>query len=124
LAPAFDQQPRLIGTMRISKPCAAPRFIASGFFVAGAIALAGPAAAEGFGGRPAGHCARYGADFVAIAGSDACVRVVGHVRVDIARGPVAPLGYAAPQDGVRPAAATSHVRGGDPAAGLLELFPR
>jgi hypothetical protein len=110
--------------MRISTICAHSRLVVPGIFIAGALVAAVPASAETFGGGPSNHCARYGADFVAIAGSNGCVRVVGHVRVDIARGPATPLSYAAPQDGVRPASATSHVRGGDPAAALIELLPR
>lgn len=97
-----------------------------GAFVFGAVSALAPtssARADGFGDR-ANRCARYGADFVAIAGSDACVRLGGHVRVGIARAPAgAPMGYAPQQDGVRRASETSHVRGGE-GLGIIELFPR
>lgn len=108
--------------MKIAATRMTALYLTPAIFVAGAIVAVSPAAAEGFGG--ANHCARYGADFVAVAGSNACTRVVGHVRVDIARGPSAPMNYAAPQDGVRPASQTTHVRAGDAAAGLIDLFPR
>ncbi len=69
----------------------------------------------------ANHCARYGADYVAVAGSNGCVKIGGHVRVDIARAPVAPMGYAAmTTDGVQ---RTSHLQPMAP-FGLNDLFPR
>jgi hypothetical protein len=66
------------------------------------------------------HCARYGSDYVAVAGSNGCVKIGGHVRVDIARAPVAPMGYVAATDGVQ---RTSHLQPMAP-FGLNDLFPR
>lgn len=66
------------------------------------------------------HCARYGADYVAVAGSNGCVKIGGHVRVDIARAPSAAMGYAATGDGVQ---RTSHLQPMAP-FGLNDLFPR
>jgi len=70
------------------------------------------------------HCARYGSDYVAVAGSSGCVRIAGHVRADIARAPAAPMNYAAMQDGVQHASA--HASSLQPVApfGLSDLFPR
>jgi type IV secretory pathway protease TraF len=97
-------------------------FAIFGLSVAGALLLSAAASAE-----TASHCARYGSDYVAVAGSDGCVRIGGHVRVDNARAPAVAagaMGYAALPDGVQRTAA----RGGYyPAAaplGLGDLFPR
>lgn len=70
------------------------------------------------------QCARYGADYVAVAGSNGCVRLGGHVRVAMPRTPVAPMGYAEmPRDGMRHAAAHSSWLPMAP-FGLRDLFPR
>jgi hypothetical protein len=67
------------------------------------------------------NCARYGADYVAVSGSNGCVKIGGHVRVDIARAPAAaPTGYAASTDGVQ---RTSHLQPMAP-FGINDLFPR
>lgn len=52
------------------------------------------------------NCARYGSDYVAVAGSNGCVRIGGHVRVNMAKTNPAPdaLGYAPGQDVLRTAA--------------------
>ncbi len=75
------------------------------------------------------RCSRIGPDYVAVAGSNACVRLGGHVRVELNRnqlGPnsqlapnLAPMGYA-PQDGVQNAAARVAHQPVTPFA----LFPR
>ena len=83
-------------------------------FVLAASLSAAPARAE-----TPNHCARYGADYVAVSGSNGCVKIGGHVRVDIARAPVAPMGYAS-SDGVQ---RTSHLQPMAP-FGLNNLFPR
>lgn len=85
-------------------------------FAIGLVASGYPAHAE-----TSSQCARYGADYVAVAGSTGCVKIGGHVRVDIARGPSAPapMGYAA-ADGVQ---RTSHLQPMAP-FGLNDLFPR
>jgi hypothetical protein len=64
------------------------------------------------------HCARYGADYVAVAGSNGCVKIGGHVRVDMARQQA--MGYASLSDGVQ------HASSLQPMApfGLNDLFPR
>lgn len=72
----------------------------------------------------ASQCARYGADYVAVAGSSGCVRLGGHVRVDMPRNPLAPMGYAEMgRDGVRHAASRSALPPMAP-FGLHDLFPR
>ena len=48
-----------------------------------ACSLAGEPPGGKAGGRPGGQaCAAYGAGFVGLAGSDTCVRIGGHVRVE------------------------------------------
>lgn len=70
------------------------------------------------------QCARYGADYVAVAGSNGCVRLGGHVRVTMPRTPVAPMGYAEMhRDGMQHAAARSALPPMAP-FGLHDLFPR
>ncbi|MCC3246568.1 porin [Methylocystis sp. WRRC1] len=76
------------------------------------------------GAETVSHCARYGSDYVAVAGSNGCVRIGGHVRVDIARTPIAPMGYAAMQDGVHHAAARAANLQPVAPFGLNDLFPR
>ena len=85
-----------------------------------AFALAAAFAAPAAKAEAANHCARYGADYVAVAGSNGCVKIGGHVRVDIARAPSAAMGYAATGDGVQ---RTSHLQPMAP-FGLNDLFPR
>ncbi|WP_330083064.1 hypothetical protein [Methylocystis iwaonis] len=83
----------------------------------GASLDAAPANAE------SSNCARYGANYVAVSGSSGCVKIGGHVRVDIPRAPAAaaaPMGYAALGDGVQRA---SHLQPMAP-FGLNDLFPR
>jgi len=94
-----------------------PGVVALGAVVA--MLAAAPASAENV-----SHCARYGADYVAVAGSNGCVRIGGHVRVDIARAPVAPMGYAAMQDGVQHASARAANLQPVAPFGLNDLFPR
>jgi hypothetical protein len=77
--------------------------------------LSTPASAE-----TVNQCARYGADYVAVSGSNGCVKIGGHVRVDIARAPAAAMGYAASADGLQ---RTSHLQPMAP-FGLNDLFPR
>lgn len=109
-------------TLTSFRALARPRFLAAGpLGIVAAFVLMSPASAQGPNGN---RCARYGDDYVAVAGSDGCVRLGGHVRVDIARGPVAPMGYAAVQDGVQRASdrsAPAHVIA---PFGLNDLFPR
>lgn len=88
--------------------------------MAAAVALAASFSAFSAKAETPNHCARYGADYVAVAGSNGCVKIGGHVRVDIARAPVAPMGYAAMTDGVQ---RTSHLQPMAP-FGLNDLFPR
>lgn len=82
----------------------------------GASLTAVPANAEA-----SNNCARYGANYVAVSGSSGCVKIGGHVRVDMPRAPAAaPMGYAALGDGVQRA---SHLQPMAP-FGLNDLFPR
>jgi len=70
------------------------------------------------------QCARYGADYVAVAGSNGCVRLGGHVRVTMPRAPAVPMGYAEMhRDGMQRAAARSSLPPMAP-FGLHDLFPR
>jgi len=91
----------------------APLLCAAAAFAATVSAL--PARAE----TPS-HCARYGADYVAVAGSNGCVKIGGHVRVDIARAPTQAMGYAA-ADGVQRAA---HLQPMGPFGLINDLLPR
>lgn len=64
------------------------------------------------------RCARLGDDFAAVAGSDACVRIGGHVRADLGHGGlVLPTG----QDGFRPASEAYHIRA---RTGWTDLYQR
>jgi len=89
------------------------------FGVIALMAAAAPARADNV-----SQCARYGADFVAVAGSNGCVRLGGHVRVDMPRTPVRPMGYTdMRRDGAQHAAARSSLPPMAP-FGLHDLFPR
>jgi len=79
-------------------------------------------AAPAFADAPGNRCARYGADFVAVSGSDGCVRLGGHVRVKLPQNG-APMGYA-PGDGFRNAADSVHAGARPASLGLMELFAR
>jgi hypothetical protein len=93
----------------------APLWLTMGLAI-GASLAAIPAKAE-----TPNQCARYGADYVAVAGSSGCVKIGGHVRVDMPRAPAAtPMGYAALGDGVQ---RTSHLQPMAP-FGLNDLLPR
>jgi hypothetical protein len=73
-----------------------------------------------------GNCARLGEDYVAVAGSDGCVRIGGHVRVnDISRERLPPAGYAAmgPDGPPHVSGRAAHVRAGAP-LGVADIFPR
>lgn len=87
----------------------------------GAVAFAASLSVSAAKAEASNHCARYGSDYVAVAGSNGCVKIGGHVRVDnIARAPAAPMGYASLADGVQHAA---HLQPMAP-FGLNDLFPR
>lgn len=87
----------------------------------GAVAFAASLSASVARAETPNHCARYGSDYVAVAGSNGCVKIGGHVRVDnIARAPATPMGYASLTDGVQ---RTSHLQPMAP-FGLNDLFPR
>jgi hypothetical protein len=118
------------GNETLMRPSSASAFARRALLVAGPVGLlaAGgvfaPAFAEGAAVGGPDKCARYGEGFVAIRGSDACVRLGGHVRVDGMATQSIPE-RAIAQDGVRRAAERYHVRAGaaDP-AGFLSLYPR
>jgi hypothetical protein len=87
----------------------------------GAVAFAACLSASAVKAETPNQCARYGSDYVAVAGSNGCVKIGGHVRVDnIARAPTGSVGYAAVPDGVQ---RTSHLQPMAP-FGLNDLFPR
>lgn len=91
------------------------------FAIAAAIAFAASFATLPAHAEAGNNCARYGADYVAVAGSNGCVKIGRHVRVDIPRAPAAaPMGYASLSDGVQ------HASSLQPMApfGLNDLFPR
>ena len=103
-------------TLDIARRSLPERFIGVIALIALAVA---PVRAEN-----ASQCARYGADYVAVAGSNGCVRLGGHVRVTMPRTPGAPLGYTEmPRDGMQHAAARSSLLPITP-FGLHDLFPR
>lgn len=81
-------------------------------------AAPGQGAAQTTGSLP-DHCARLGEGFVAVAGSDACVRIGGHVRADFYDGK-AVVGSEAARTGARPVA-ERHIRAG---SGWTGLYPR
>jgi hypothetical protein len=89
----------------------------------GMLALfAGSAQAEPAGAAKNSHCTNRGADFVAVAGSDNCVRLGGRVRVNLGANANVSAYTGATADGVQPAAARSHVRT-DPISSFIDLFP-
>ena len=77
--------------------------LAAASLVVGALA-ATSAKAQTFGFDRAGRCAHMGAGFVPVAGSDGCVRIGGHVRVEMGSGREALGGSPGARDGVRQAA--------------------
>lgn len=83
------------------------------------LAMPGPASAQT--NVRSNQCASLGEGFVAVAGSDACVRIGGHVRVEFGDGGLIPGGGGSARQGVRPASERSHVRAG---SGWPDLFPR
>jgi hypothetical protein len=88
---------------------------------ASAAAQAPASSAESLAGARNSRCNSRGADFVAVAGSENCVRLGGHVRVQLGR-PV--TAYSGPTpDGVQPAAERTHVRT-DPISSFIQLLPR
>jgi hypothetical protein len=102
--------------------CFSSRIVQAGAIAA--LAFVGPAAAQSFDVARSARCARMGEDFVAVAGTDNCVRIGGHVRVVIYQGRAAPAGGAvAARDGVRQASERFHVRPASEGR-LLDLFPR
>jgi hypothetical protein len=108
--------------MTLCKSRALARHFAAPAGVIAALALAAPANAQSAGA--ASHCSRLGQDFVAVAGSDSCVRLGGHVRVKLSHVPSAPMGYASIGDGVRHAAERSQPVHGASPFGWLDVFPR
>lgn len=83
----------------------------------------GSAGAEPLGAARSNPCMNRGADYVAVAGSDNCVRLGGRVRVDLGAGGNASAYSGSSADGVQPAASRSHVRT-NPLSNFIELFPR
>jgi hypothetical protein len=55
---------------------------------------------------PVSRCAQYGEGFVAVVGSESCVKIGGRLRIDLGGAMPAPV-YAGSRDGINPAA---HVR--------------
>jgi hypothetical protein len=87
---------------------------------AAALDVSAPAQAQSAAARSA-KCGNRGADYVAVAGSENCVRLGGHVRVQLG-GPVSAYSGPTP-DGVQAASERTHVRT-DPISSFIQLFPR
>lgn len=69
-----------------------------------------------------GNCARYGADYVAVAGSGGCVKIGGHVR---AKSTSPALAYAPTHDGLFQTASNGPDLASFPPFRLLnEIMPR
>lgn len=81
-------------------------------------ATLGQAAAQTTGSLP-NHCSRLGDGFVSVAGSDACVRIGGHVRADFPEGRPS-LTPGAAKSGLRPVA-ERRIRAG---SGWTDLYQR
>ncbi len=112
-----------LGMIFTSSHALTRRFALPAGMIAALACASAPASAETIG---RGNCARLGENFVAVAGSDGCVRIGGHVRVNnIAGERLPPVGYAAVSpDGVQRASERSaHVRAGAP-LGIGDIFPR
>lgn len=92
------------------------RRLAAGLWLIAALAASGQAVAQTTGSVPTGHCSHLGEGFVPVAGSDTCVRIGGHVRVD-----GGPIGSEGPRGGMRPASEHSYVRAPSSWTGL---YPR
>jgi hypothetical protein len=76
-----------------------PSFVA-GLCLGASLLAPGAGAAQTTGSLPPSQCARYGEGFVPVAGSSSCVRLGGHVRVDVgaigasgSRGELRPVGH-------------------------------
>jgi hypothetical protein len=96
----------------------AARCRAACFWLAAGLAAASPTQAQTTGSIP-GRCAHLGEGFVPVAGSNACVRIGGHVRADIYD--VRPSGASdAARSGLRPIA-EQRIRAG---SGWTGLYPR
>lgn len=82
------------------------------------LAAPGRADAQTTGSLPGDHCSRLGEGFVAVAGSNACVRIGGHVRADFYGGRAS--GSDGTRSGMRPIA-EHRIRAG---SGSTGLYPR
>jgi hypothetical protein len=97
------------------------RFVApSGLVVVAVVAFSASAQAESAAARN-GRCVSRGADYVAVAGSENCVRLGGRVRVELG-GPVSAYSGPTP-DGSQTPYEPMHVRT-DPISSFIQLFPR
>ncbi len=103
-------------------PIVARKFLrfAAPFGLLAATIASPPAGAETSAARNS-RCVNRGADYVAVAGSENCVRLGGHVRVEL-HGPVSAYSGPTP-DGVQSASDRTHVRT-DPISSFIQLFPR
>lgn len=90
------------------------RSLVAGVCFVAAVAAPGQSLAQTTGSIPAGQCASLGEGFVPVAGSNSCVRIGGHVRVD------ASAASDAARSGVRPVG-HSYVRA---PTGWTGLYPR
>jgi hypothetical protein len=88
-----------------------------------ALICGGSAGAEPIAAARNNPCVNRGADYVAVAGSDNCVRLGGRVRVDLRAAGNVSAYSGSNADGVQPAASRSHVRS-NPLSSFIELFPR
>lgn len=96
------------------------RDLVSAFCAAGMLVVLGsmtPARAD-----DSGNCARYGADYVAVAGSGGCVKIGGHVR---AKSTSPALAYAPTHEGLFQTASNGPDLASFPPFRLLnEIMPR
>ena len=91
------------------------RRLVAGLCLGAALASPGLSAAQTTGSIAPSQCARYGDGFVPVAGSNSCVRIGGHVRVDVGA-----IGTPSAAGGLRPAG-HSYVRA---PSGWTGLYPR
>jgi Porin subfamily len=109
-------------SIRSCAPLAGPGSRAAASLSLGAIAalaFCAPVLAESPAAATRNGCAKFGTNYVAVAGAEGCVRIGGHVRAEMSH-PEAPSLMGAPAglasavaDGVRSVSQTFHIRPAD-----------